>query len=103
MRVSGTGGELRYKYRTAAVLGAWVVSSDIPSYFHITASVETLVTPWCDRVPLDLHLNISTNRWVWELLDKWRKESDDMAVEVEIGRLPTVIIGGSKNGKSVDR
>ena len=103
MRVSGVGGELRYRYRTAAVLGAWVVSSERPSYFRITANVESLVYPWCDRVPLDLHLCIASNRWVWASLDKWRKSGDDMAVEVDIERLPTVFLGGSKNGKSVDR
>ena len=103
MRASGNGGELRYKYRTAAVLGAWVVSSDSPSYFHITAGVRSFIYPWCDRVPLDLHLCISTNRWVWESLDPWRQSGDDRTVEVDIGRLPTVIIGGSKNGQSVDR
>ena len=103
MQISGRGGELRYRYRTAALLGAWVVTSDKRSQFHITASVKSLIHPWCERVPLDLHLCIGTNRWVWESLAKWQKSGDDRAVDVQVGVLPTVIVGGSKDGQSVDR
>tara|TARA_R110000824_G_scaffold145950_1_gene314526 strand:- start:702 stop:998 length:297 start_codon:yes stop_codon:yes gene_type:complete len=98
MRVSGRGGELRYKYRTAAYLGAWAITSRGKSRFHITAGVESYVYPWCERSNLALHLHIATNRWVWESIEDWRKASNDMAVDLEVSSLPTVIIREGANG-----
>ena len=86
---------MRYKYRTAATLGAWSIESFGPSRFYVTAAVVSIFEPWVSRVPIDVHLYISGNTWIWEGVVTWRDADDEERLSIEVDRVPTIIKGSS--------
>jgi len=66
MRVSGSGGTVRYSYRTAGRLGKWAMASSGPGRFSLAAEVVDVDGELHDRRPLCLQLEVGRTVWAWQ-------------------------------------
>ena len=102
MNAKGIGGELRYKYQTAAILGKWSLETIPPvstKRYMLVLSIAAHVYPWCQRTPLDVYLPMGDRQWQWCTVPMDVQGKDERQLEVR--GVPIIHARGAANGKSV--
>jgi|AP59_1055472.scaffolds.fasta_scaffold84465_2 hypothetical protein len=91
MKVNGKSGSLFFRYQKAVNLGAWTiepVTGTSGNRFRLSASVESLVEPWCNERPLDVKLDFGNAQWLWEHVDP---KTTAPTITMELENAPTII------------
>jgi hypothetical protein len=88
-RAWGAGGELRYGYQQAAVLGAWRLLGSRT----VEAAVLRKHDVWADCRPLTLRLRMGGVTWEWVGVEP---AFDGAAVRVAVNGIPSVSVGGGQ-------
>ncbi len=88
MRASGSGGELRYGYQRAAVLGPWVIESEDRVGFVFRAELVEEHPVWLGHRPLDLILALGPVEWTWRGVEP---ATTDGTVRIVLDRKPDAV------------
>jgi hypothetical protein len=102
VKAKGIGGELRFKYQTAATLGRWSLETIPPvstKRYMLVLSIASHVYPWCQRTPLDVYLSMGNRQWQWCTVPMDLQGKDE--VQLEVRGVPVIHAQGAVNGESV--